>query len=240
MGNIFIKNLTLKYESNALLDNLSEVINDGEVYVLIGASGSGKTTLLKTLAGLSLVQGGEIIISGKNILKYSQRQMLDYHKVCGYVFQNSALISNMTIYENLSLYYNYHTDMTEKAIYEKIKYFLDYVGFHDDLTFRPAALSTGEKMLVNIVRAISHEPEFIFWDNPLANIDAIYQRRVKKILCDFKAEKRTMILVTSDIDFGFQIADKVGVLVAGKIIESGTPQEIKNSRLKPIQELLVK
>lgn len=240
MGSLFIKNLLMKYDSTVILDHLNETISDGEVYVLLGGSGSGKTTLLKVIAGLSLVQGGEVTLKGKNLLKYSQRQMLDYHKHCGFVFQNSALISNMSIYENLSLYYNYHTDWTEKQIYENIKKYLDYVGFEDDLTLRPGQLSIGERMLVNIVRAISHDPEFIFWDNPLASIDNIYQKKVKNIIQDLKRQRKTMVLVTGDFDFGFSIADKVGVLSEGKIVESGSPDEIRNSQLRITRELIGK
>jgi ABC-type multidrug transport system ATPase subunit len=240
MGSIYIKNVLLKYDNNPVIDNLSVEIYDGELFALIGSSGSGKTTLLKIIAGLALINSGAVEVNGKNIIKFSQKQMLDYHKICGFVFQNSALISNMSIYENLSLYYNYHTDMTEKEIYEKIKYYLDYVGYSNDLTFRPNVLSFGEKMLINIVRAVFHNPEFIFWDNPLASLDTIYQRKVKNIIVDFKKQKKTMVLVTNDFDFAFSVADKVGVLVAGKILESGTPDEIKNSRLKFTRELISK
>jgi ABC-type multidrug transport system ATPase subunit len=240
MGSISIKKVLMKFDNNIVIDNLDEEIYDGELYALIGSSGSGKTTLLKIIAGLALINGGEVLVNGKNILKFSQNQMLDYHKICGFVFQNSALISNMSIYENLSLYYNYHTNMTEKEIYEKIKYFLDYVGYNDDLTYRPNVLSFGEKMLINIIRAIFHNPEFIFWDNPLASLDSIYQRKVKNIIIDLKKQKKTMVLVTNDFDFAFSVADKVGVLAAGKILESGTPDEIRSSRLKFTKELICK
>ncbi len=156
MGSIYIKDVTLQFDKTVVINSLTERISDGEVCAVLGLSGSGKTSLLKIATGLTLVNSGEVEVNGKNIYKYSQRQMLEYHKNCGFVFQNSALISNMSIYENLSLYYNYHTNMSEKEIYEKIKKYLDYVGFKDDLSQRPGILSTGEKMLVNIVRAVSH------------------------------------------------------------------------------------
>ncbi len=238
MGSIYIKDVTMKYANASVIDNLTERISDGEFYAILGISGSGKTTLLKIAAGLSLITSGVVEVDGKNIFKYSQKQMLDYHRCCGFVFQNSALISNMSIYENLSLYYNYHTDLSEKDIYQKIKKYLDYVGFDNDISQRPNILSTGEKMLINIIRAVSHEPDFIFWDSPLSNLDTHYQNRIRKIIMDFKNQKKTMIMATGDTDFAFSIADRIGILKKGKIIESGTTEEIKNSKYSMTREFI--
>jgi ABC-type multidrug transport system ATPase subunit len=84
-------------------------------------------------------------------------------------------------------------------------------------------------MLVNIVRAISHEPEILFWDSPLSNLDTYYQNRIKNIIDDYKKENKTMIMATGDFDFAFAIADKIGILNKGTIVESGPPLEIKKS-----------
>ncbi len=238
MGSIYVKDVVLRYDKKTIIDKLTERIPDGEVYVIMGLSGGGKTSLLKIIAGLALVNSGSVEVNGRNIFRYSQGQMLEYHRHCGFVFQNSALISNMSIYENLSLYYKYHTDFKEKEIYEKIKKYLDYTGFDNDLSLRPNTISTGERMLINIVRAVSHEPEFIFWDNPLSNLDTHYRNRIKNIIVDFKKEKRTMVIATGDIDFAFTIADKIGILNRGKIVESGTPEEIKSSDYGPTKEIL--
>jgi ABC-type multidrug transport system ATPase subunit len=238
MGSIYIKDVTMKYANTSVIDNLTERISDGEFYAILGISGSGKTTLLKIAAGLSLITSGAVEVDGKNIFKYSQKQMLDYHRCCGFVFQNSALISNMSIYENLSLYYNYHTDLSENDIYQKIKKYLDYVGFDNDISQRPNILSTGEKMLINTIRAVSHEPDFIFWDSPLSNLDTHYQNRIRKIIMDFKNQKKTMIMATGDTDFAFSIADRIGILKKGKIIESGTTEEIKNSKYSMTREFI--
>ncbi len=240
MGNISLKNVILKYEKETVINDISENIYDGEIYAVIGSSGSGKTALLKVIAGLALINSGIVDVKGKNIVKFSQKQMLSYHKNCGFVFQNSALISNMSIYENLSIYYNYHTSMKEIEIYDKIKKFLDYVGFSENLSYRPNFISTGEKMLVNIVRAISHDPEFVFWDNPFANLDAIYQKRVKKIISDLKKQGKTLLLVTNDFDFALSNADRICILHKGSIIESGTPADIQNSTQEITRKLMNK
>lgn len=240
MGDIVLKNVTLKIDQSVIVDGVSETVSDGELYGLIGPAGCGKTTLLKIIAGLAMADSGSLLVKGENVFHYSQKHMLDYHTVCGFVFQNAALVSNMSIYENLSLYYNYHTRKTDKEIYEIIKPYLDYVGFQDDLSVRPSLLSSGEKMLVGIVRAISHGPEFIFWDNPLAILDPAGQRRVKQIILDMKKKGKTMILVTNDYDFALSASDRVGIMDKGKILESGTPAEIRNSRLKTTRAVLAK
>jgi len=238
MGDIYIKDLVMKYNDAPVIDHISEHIQDGELYAFLGASGSGKTTLLKLIAGLQDADSGVVEVNGNNIMKFNKKQMLEYHKNSGFVFQNAALISNMSIYENLSLYYNYHTDMKDKEIYEKIKKYLDYFEFDNDLTLRPASLSMGERMVINIIRAISHEPEYIFWDNPATALDIHYQRKVKNIIMDLKKERRTMILSTGDFGFAASIADRIGVMYRGRIIEYGTPEEIKNSNLEITKNLI--
>lgn len=240
MSGIFIKNLKVVFEQTAVIPGYTDKVQEGELFAIIGPTGSGKTTLLKAIAGLILIQGGSVEVNGQNTASFNQKRMLDYHKECGFVFQNSALISNLSIYENLSLYYNYHTKMTEKEIYEHIKPFLDYVGFEDDISMRPSALSTGEKMLVNIVRAISHNPKIVFWDNPFAMLDSMGQKRVKQIVLDLKAQKKTMILVTNDYEFAFKNADRIGVLNKGQLLESGTAREIRASKQKVTKELICK
>jgi ABC-type multidrug transport system ATPase subunit len=240
MSGINIKHLKVVFDTNTVIPGFSENIRDGEFYAILGPTGSGKTTLLKAIAGLVLVQGGSVVVDGNDTAAFNQKRMLDFHKECGFVFQNSALISNNSIYENLSLYYNYHTKMTEKEIYEHIKPFLDYVGFEDDLSMRPSVLSTGEKMLVNIVRAISHNPKIVFWDNPFSMLDPSGQKRVKQIIEDLKQQKKTMLLVTNDYEYAFKSADRIGILSKGQLLESGTPREIKASKQKVTKELLMK
>jgi phospholipid/cholesterol/gamma-HCH transport system ATP-binding protein len=238
MGAIAVKKLVHKFGETVVLDEFTETFYDGELYVLMGASGSGKTTLLKDIAGLGFMPGGKIEVNGQSIYKFSQKKMLDYHMHSGFVFQNSALIGNMSIRENLTLYYQYHTAMPDEEIMPILNRFLHYVGFADDLNARPNALSTGEKMLINIVRAISHDPEYLFWDSPLANLDPIYGRKVKNIITDLKKKKKTMILVTNDAEFAFSVADTIGIIQNGRIVDRGTPDEIRRSTVDITQRLI--
>ncbi|OHD57503.1 MAG: hypothetical protein A2Y33_05910 [Spirochaetes bacterium GWF1_51_8] len=238
MGTIFLKNICLTFGDHMLFDNLSERIEDGETYVLLGYSGSGKSTLLKTISGLLFPNKGEVIIGGKNIFSYTKSEMLNLHKHSGFVFQNAALISNLSIFENLALFYQYHYGWKDDAVMERIQPHLDSVGWDDDLSLRPGTLSTGERILVSIIRAISHDPEFVFWDEPSANLDNLTMKKANEIFLKLKKQGKTMILVTNDIRFGLPLADKIGILHQGKIIESGRPADLKKSDNEVTRSLL--
>ncbi len=238
MVTIEIDNLTVKFEDYFVLNNITEYISKGEIFCIFGPTGSGKTTLLKSIVGLVFPYSGKVLIEGKNIFKFSQKNMLEFHKNCGFVFQNAALISNLSIYENLSLYYNYHTNMKEKEIYEISSYYLNLFNFDNDLSLRPSSLSIGEKMIVNIVRAISHDPDYLFFDNPFASLDVTNQRKVKNIIYEMKEKNKTVIVVTNDSKTLFEIADRIAILDEGVIIERGEKKDILNSNNPRVKEIL--
>ena len=237
MGHIFIKNLSLFLGEALILDSIEDFIPDGTVYYLVGKSGSGKTSLLKTVAGLQLVQKGEIVVGGRNILRFNQKEMLDYHCQCGFVFQNAALISNMTIEDNLLLYFRYHEGLSTREGRKKIMPYVEMFQLENELKLRPASLSMGERMLVNIIRAVMHDPMYIFWDNPLANLDPVSKRKVRTLFGELKEGGKTMLLVSDDFDFGFRVADKVAYLEEGRLLFSGTPSEARACTLEGFQAL---
>ena len=167
--------------------------------------------------------------------------MLEYHKEHSFVFQNSALISNMTILENLSLYYNYHTSLTREEILEKIEPYMALFNLEmQKLYERPYYLSTGQRMLFNIIRALLEDCKTLFWDEPISNLDQIERNKVKKIIKEKKREGKTVILVTNDWEYGLSVADHVGVLHHGKLIHSETPKNILKSKDFIIRSLISK
>ncbi|MGC8764466.1 MAG: ABC transporter ATP-binding protein [Brevinematia bacterium] len=238
MVSIEIKNLTVKFDDYIVLRDISDFISTGELYCIFGPAGCGKTTLLKAIVGLVFPQSGRVEVNGKNIFKFSQRQLLDFHKNCGFVFQNAALISNLSVYENLSLYYDYHTSLREREVKEIIQFYLDYFGFDNDINLRPASLSSGEKMIVSIVRAISHEPDFLFLDNPFSSLDVHTQRKLKKVMIEFKEKNKTVVFATSDSKTIIEIGERIAILDEGVIIEKGSKEDILNTGNEKVKEFL--
>ncbi|MDH4199181.1 MAG: ATP-binding cassette domain-containing protein [Spirochaetia bacterium] len=241
MQGIELKNITLRLNGHPVLMNISEVIPKGSFYYLMGTAGSGKSAFLKVINGLFMDIEGSVMVSGENIYKLSQKNMLEYHKKCSFVFQNSALISNMTIFENLSLYYFYHTSLNKNEILDKINPYLDLFNIDAEiLQQRPYYLSTGQRMIFNIIRALLEDPEILFWDEPLSNLDQIEKKKVKKIIKARHSAQKTSILVTNDLDYGLSVADQVGVLHNGHLVTSEKPDNLLKSKNHVIKSLMNK
>ncbi len=238
MGSLELKSLNLKYGDCQVLDNMNVSIENGESFAFVGPSGCGKTTLLKVISGLAYPDSGQVLYNREAVHDFSKTKMLEYHEKSGFVFQNAALVGNMSIYENLSLYYIYHTTMKEEEIRHKIQELVDLFKFTDDLKNRPSSLSTGEKMVVSIMRAIAHDPEIVFWDEPLVNLDNNTTRKVKGVMTDLKKKGVTQILATYDGRLAMTQADRIAVMDLGRIIYIGTPQELENSQDEDIRHIL--
>ncbi len=227
MNKITIQDICLSYGDTPILKNVNQEIQEGEIFAFVGPSGCGKTLLLKILSGLTFPDTGQVLYHDEVVHDYNKTKMLDYHKKCGFVFQNAALVGNMSIYENLSLYYTYHTRYTEDEIRMRVQDLLDTFKFKDDVNNRPASLSTGERMVVSIMRAVSHDPEIVFWDEPLVNLDNATTTRVKKLMLELKEKGATQVLATYDGRLALSLADRLSVLDEGSILMSGTQAEIK-------------
>jgi ABC-type multidrug transport system ATPase subunit len=115
--------------------------------------------------------------------------------------------------------------------------YVEMFQLENELKLRPASLSMGERMLVNIIRAVMHDPMYIFWDNPLANLDPVSKRKVRTLFGELKEGGKTMLLVSDDFDFGFRVADKVAYLEEGRLLFSGTPSEARACILEGFQAL---
>ncbi|MES0489027.1 MAG: ATP-binding cassette domain-containing protein [Leptospirales bacterium] len=239
MSEIVLDNVGLVSNSTQILENINETIFRGELYCILGTSGSGKSTLLKVINGLLIEIEGKVIVQGKSIYNYSPKEMLNYHNRCGFVFQTSALISNMTVFDNLALCFQYHTNLTKIEIFEKIEPHLAY--FDVDTTIleqRPAFLSNGEKQIFGIIRALLRDPEYRFWDQPLSSLDHIYQNRVQKLIEKSRDEGKTTILVSNHPKYALKVADRIGILHQGRLIASETPRVIKKTKDSIIKRLI--
>lgn len=238
MIDIVIKNLYFNYDDKVILDNLNQIFLENETYVILGRSGCGMTTLLKIIAGLIYFEKGSITIGGKKIEKFSKEEILEYHKITGFVFQQSGLISNMSVLDNLSLYMTYHTKLNREIIKDIVYNIAKRFEFESYLNLRPANLSIANIKLVNLARAIIHNPRFIFMDEPDSNLDNITISNIIDIIKEIKNNNKIIIITTHNFNFAKAVGDKIGVLMDGKILEEFSLEDIGKIESKFLKKLI--
>jgi len=239
MSDIVLQNLSLSIGNTTILSDISENIYSGELYCIMGKSGSGKTAVLKALNGLYTDVQGLVQFDGNNIYNFNTKDMLRFHRKCGFVFQNAALISSMSVMENLSLSFYYHAKISENDTLSMIEPHLEFFGLSKKiLKSNPSYLSPGEKIIICTIRALLKNPDFFFWDEPIANLDSITRDKIIALILKLKKLKKTNIIVTNSSGFALKYADHIGILDEGVLIASGTPSDLKKKKNPVVKNLL--
>ena len=236
-----VKNLKKQYGDNIILKDINLYINRGEVVSLIGPSGSGKSTILRCIVDLESITSGEILIEGnnmadKNIDKKIKKEML---LKTGMVFQTFNLFPHLLVRNNivktLKLVKKIDTSEAE-AITKKM---LDLVGLSDKMNSFPNELSGGQKQRVAIARALALQPDILLFDEPTSALDPELVKEVLDIIRKLKEQKITMLIVSHEMNFVREISDRVVVMEKGKILETGTSQQIfENPSSQRVKEFL--
>jgi len=224
---IEVRGLRKEYGSQQVLKGIDFTVERGEIFVLMGPSGSGKSVLLKHIIGLEPPDAGEILIEGESILV---PEVMNKHRMA-MVFQSGALLSSLTVGENVGLYLTEHRlkppEEIERIVHEKLE-LLGLKGIEDRL---PTELSGGMKKRVAIARALVIEPHLILYDEPTSELDPLIAITIgEEILNLSKRIAVTSIVVTHDRDLAFGIADRIAMLIEGEIRAIGTVEEIRNHR----------
>ncbi|MBU2599942.1 ABC transporter ATP-binding protein [bacterium] len=236
---IEVSNLWKKFDCNQVLKEVNLFINKGETMVIIGQSGGGKSVLLKHIIGLLKPDQGSIKIFNEDVTKLPKDKLNQIIKKFGMVFQNSALFDSLTVAENVGFYLSEHTEMKKEEIREIVTKNLSLVGLHNIEDLYPASLSGGMKKRVALARAISTNPEIILYDEPTTGIDPIMGAIINDLIIKLKKELHlTSIAVTHDMVSAYTIADRIAMLYQGRIIEVGTPEEIKNTKNKIVKQFI--
>ena len=234
---ISVKDLKKHYIGGTVkaLDGVSIDFERGKVVVVIGPSGSGKSTLLRSLNLLEEPTEGEIIVDGENILAKDTDINLVRRKM-GMVFQQFNLFPHMTVLKNLTIAPMKLLKMPKEEAEKKAMDLLERVGLADRASSYPAMLSGGQKQRVAIVRALMMNPEVMLFDEPTSALDPEMVGEVLDVMKELAAEGMTMIVVTHEMGFAREVADRVVFMDGGKIEEDGSPEEIfqnpKSERLK--------
>ena len=236
---IEIINLCRSFEDHLVLDNLNLNIKKGETIVIIGRSGCGKSVLLKHIIGIMKPDSGQVIIDDIDMTKLDQMQLNDFRMKFGMLFQGAALFDSLTVGENVGFALYEHTNLSKSQINKRIRECLDHVGLSGIEHLKPAELSGGMKKRVGLARAIAVNPEIIMYDEPTTGVDPIMGDAVNDLIIELHDKLSiTAIAVTHDMVSAYKIADRIAMLYEGKIIETGTPEEIKNTKNPVVKQFI--
>ncbi|MBT7942664.1 MAG: ATP-binding cassette domain-containing protein, partial [Alphaproteobacteria bacterium] len=210
-----------------------------EIMVIMGGSGSGKSTLLRHVMALERHTSGMMKILGQDIDELSAMEMFDLRKKLGVAFQGGALFSSMTVGENVMLPLSEHTNLDPMTMDIMMRMKLEVVslaGFED---LMPAELSGGMIKRAAFARAIVMDPKILFCDEPSAGLDPVVASALDDLILDMRdAMGMSIVVVTHELDSTFKIADRITILDKGKILFIGTVDEVRNSKIERVQNLL--
>lgn len=227
------------FRNNVVLNGLDLLIEVGKVTVIIGQSGGGKSVLLKHMIGLIRPDKGKVEIDGQDITAFNERQLNEIRKRFGMLFQEAALFDSMTVGQNVAFPLIEHTKLPKSTIREIVSEKLAHVGLRGVEDKMPSELSGGMKKRVGLARAIALEPEIILFDEPTTGLDPIMADAIDQLIVDIQSRLNvTCVVISHDITGTFKIAHKIAMLYQGKIIEYGTPEEIKNGRNPILKQFL--
>ncbi|MBI5428638.1 MAG: ABC transporter ATP-binding protein [Nitrospinae bacterium] len=214
----------------AVLDNLNAHFERGRITAIMGGSGSGKSTVLRHLIGAYKPDSGEIYIDGEEITRMDTEEMDQVRKKFGILFQSGALFNSMTVEDNVALPMREHTQLNESTVRIMVKMKLEMVGLRGCEDLKPAQLSGGMLKRIALARAIALDPKIVFYDEPSAGLDPISIGVVDKLMLDLSRKMGiTSVVVTHELSSALRISDKIIMLFKGRIIASGTPEEIRHS-----------
>ena len=245
-----VKNMSKKYGELEVLRKIDIDIYEGEVISIIGPSGSGKSTFLRCLNYLEHPTGGEIRIhehsiqgeaGGASVKKKNEKEAREIRKNVGMVFQQFNLWPHKTVLENVIEGPVQIKKIEKEDAVKKAEKLLEKVGMKEKMNAYPAQLSGGQQQRVAIVRTLAMEPEVILFDEPTSALDPEYVGEVLSVMKELAKEGMTMIVVTHEMGFAAEVADRICFMDGGYIIEDGTPEEVfKNPKTERAKQFFSK
>jgi len=222
-----VRELRKLFGDNEVLKSINLDVKEGEVVCIIGPSGSGKSTLLRCLNRLEEIQGGTIVVNGKKI---SEAKDIDnIRQTIGMVFQHFNLFPHLSVKENITLAPVKLGKLSKAEADGRAKKLLADVGLSDKIDAYPASLSGGQKQRVAIARALAMDPEIMLFDEPTSALDPEMVGEVLKVMKDLTKQGMTMVVVTHEMGFASEVADRVVLMDGGYVVEENSPDELFNN-----------
>ena len=224
-----IENAKKKYDNFHAVNGVNLHVAEHDVVCLIGPSGSGKSTLLRLLNGLETLDEGSISYKGKVIDYTNEEELMTLRKEMGFLFQSFNLFNNLNVLENLILAPMEVLKMNKEAAEELALTYLQRVGLEDKLHSDTKSLSGGQKQRIAIVRALMMSPEVLLFDEPTSALDPEMVKEVLEVMKDLAKEDKTMVIVTHEMQFAKEVANKIIFMDKGDIVEVASPEDFFNN-----------
>jgi ABC-type polar amino acid transport system ATPase subunit len=225
---IVLKNIRKSFGANTVLKDVSMEVNKGEVVVIIGPSGSGKSTILRSINKLETIDSGQIFIDGQKV-EDKKSAVRNMRKNVGMVFQQFNLFPHLTVQQNIALGPLHANNVTKGEAGRIVDDLLQKVGLSDKKNSYPSQLSGGQQQRIAIARALAMKPKAMLFDEPTSALDPELVGEVLGVMKLLAKEGMTMVVVTHEMNFAREVANKVLVMADGVIIEEGTPEQIFTS-----------
>jgi phospholipid/cholesterol/gamma-HCH transport system ATP-binding protein len=236
---VVLEDLHKSFGSLTVLDGLDLAVRRGESMVVIGGSGVGKSVLIKHIIGLVSPDSGRILVDGVDLATLDARELTGFRRRFGMAFQEGALFDSMTVGENVGFALRRLTRLSRAAIRERVDECLRMVRLEGVGDKMPAELSGGMRRRVGFARAIAHEPEILLFDEPTTGLDPVITALVDEVIIDLSEDLRTTtITITHDMTSAFRIADRLGLLSAGRIVALAPPEEFRRLEDPRVQQFI--
>ncbi len=236
---IEIKNLTFHRGERLIFDDINMNIPRGKISAIMGPSGTGKTTLLRIIGGQLRPDAGEVLVNGRDVVRMNRREKFQMRRNLGMLFQSSALFTDLSVFENVAFPMRVHTTLSNVLIRDLVLMKLNAVGLRGARDLMPAELSGGMARRVALARAIALDPDLIMYDEPFTGQDPIAMGVLVSLIKALnEALGITSLLVSHDIHETQSIADQLFVIADGKVVGSGTPEEMRRHPTPMVRQFM--
>jgi phospholipid/cholesterol/gamma-HCH transport system ATP-binding protein len=236
---VAIRNLVYAVAGRSIFSGLDFSVELGRITAIMGQSGSGKTTLLRLITGQTSADSGSIRVGGRDLQKLSHAALYAMRRRMGMLFQNSALLTDLDVFENVAFPSREHTDMPERLVRQLVLMKLQAVGLRGASWLMPAELSGGMARRVALARAIVMDPSILLYDEPFVGLDPISLGVILRLIRHLNdALGLTSIIVSHDVQAVSQIADVLCLLARGKIVAHGTSEEMRSDRSDTVRQFM--